>query len=451
MRERFAAEAAATIKLATPLIIGQISSVAMGFTDTLFAGRLSALDLAAVAIGSVVWSSLNLFIIGTMLAVPAFIAEYDGAGQRDKMASFTRQATWLGLGLAILVFFLVRNIEPLLHWLQVEAEVIPPAVDYLRAVSWGAPFWAAFLVLRFLSEGLGRTRPTMYFGLFAMLLNVPADYVLMYGKLGFAPLGAEGCGVATALVLAVQALLMILYVGRHNSYRFLALFTHWEWPRFDKLWELMRVGIPIGATIFVESSLFLAASLLMGRLGTIELAGHQIALNFAALVFMIPLGLGMAITVRVGNAVGRGDLPEARFRGWSGIGLALITQILSALVIFLFPKQIAALYTSDPKVATVAVSLLFFAAVFQLSDGLQAAAAGALRGLKDTQWPMLMVVFAYWAVGLPLSYGLGIIGGRGGAGIWVGLLAGLTVAAIALIARFALRRDLASSLSGLGD
>ncbi len=438
MRQRFADEARATIRLGTPLIIGQLSAVGMGFVDTLFAGRLSALDLAAVAIGSVVWSSLNLFIIGTMLAIPAFISQYDGAGEQDKMAPFTRQAAWLGLLLATVVFFLVRNAEPILTALKVEAEVIPPAVAYLKAVSWGAPFWAMFLVLRFLSEGLGRTKPTMYFGLFALLLNIPADYILMYGKFGLPALGAEGCGAATALVLAVQALLMLTYVARHRAYRFLGLFSTWEWPRSDKLWELVTVGIPIGAMIFVESSLFLAASLLMGRLGTFELAGHQVALNFAALMFMIPLGLSMAITVRVGNAVGRRDLAEARFRGWSGIVLALTTQIASALIIFLFPRQIAAIYTSDPQVSAVAVSLLFFAAIFQLSDGLQAAAAGVLRGLKDTKWPMIMVIVAYWLVGLPLSYGLGIAGGYRGPGIWVGLLGGLTVAALALIGRFVL-------------
>ncbi len=436
----FNSEAKATLILATPLIIGQLSNVAMGFVDTLFAGRLSALDLAAVAIGSVVWSSLNLFIIGAMLAVPAFVSQYDGAGERHKMASFTRQAAWLGLALSVVVFVTVRNVSPVLEWIQIEPEVIPLAAGYLKSVSWGAPFWALFLVLRFLSEGLGRTGPTMYFGLFALLLNIPADYVFMYGMdfglFQIPALGAPGCGLATAVVLATQCLAMLIYVGRHKAYRFLKLFQLWEWPNLPKLVELARIGLPIGTTIFVESSLFMLASLLMGRLGTVELAGHQIALNFAALMFMIPLGLAMAITVRVGNAVGRGDAREARFRGWAGISLALITQLFTATLIFLFPEQIAKIYTKDPAVAEVAVALLFFAAVFQLSDGLQAAAAGALRGIKDTKWPMWMTTFAYWVVGVPVCYGLGIVGPYRGAGIWIGLLVGLTVAAVALLTRF---------------
>jgi MATE family multidrug resistance protein len=182
--------------------------------------------------------------------------------------------------------------------------------------------------------------------------------------------------------------------------------------------------------------MFLAATLLMGSLGTIDVAGHQIALNFSALMFMIPLGLAMAITVRVGNAAGRGDHIEARFRGMAGLALTTLTQSLSATIMLLFPAAIAAIYTNDPQVSSVAVSLLFYAAIFQLSDGAQAAAAGALRGIKDTRTPMVVIILAYWALGIPMSWWLGIELGQRGEGIWIGLIVGLTVAAAGLALRF---------------
>lgn len=432
----FKTEAWLTLKLATPLIIGQASTVAMGFVDTLMAGRLSALDLAAVAVASTLWSSANLLVIGTLLAIPAFISQYDGAGQHHRMASFVRQAFWVALAMAAGVFWVVRQLEPLLLGVGIEADVSHLADAYLNQVAPGAFAWGGFLVLRFTSDGLGHTRPFMFIGILGFLINIPADYVFMYGKLGMPALGAEGCGLATALVLWSQFLAMLGYTVISSRYRFMNLFQGWEMPRLKAMGELLGVGLPIGASIFVESSMFMVATLLMGRLGTIAVAGHQIALNFAALMFMVPLGMAMAITVRVGNAQGRGQHQEARFRGLSGLALTTLTQGLSAAVMLLFPAAIAAIYTPDPEVAAVAISLLFYAAIFQLSDGIQAAAAGALRGIKDTRTPMVIIVLAYWVLGIPLSWWLGIEQGQRGPGIWIGLIIGLTVAAVGLGWRF---------------
>jgi MATE family multidrug resistance protein len=424
------------MRLALPLIIGQASGVAMGFVDTLMAGRLSTVDLAAVAIGSTIWSSLSLFCIGTLLAIPPMISHYDGAGEHDEVAPFVRQAAWVALMLAVLIFAATRQVEPLLKILGIEAEVVPMTGLYLDAISWGAPGLGLFLVLRFMSDGLGNSRPFMYIGLLGLLLNIPADYVLMYGKLGLPVMGARGCGYATALVLSLQFMTMALYVHRSKRYRFMQLFKHFEAPKFQPLAEILKLGLPIGFSIFIESSMFMVATLLMGTLGTVAIAGHQVAFNFTALIFMVPLGMSMAITVRVGNAMGRGEIAEARFRGLTGLRLTLITQLISAAILITFPAAIAAIYTTDEQVAAVAVSLLFYAAIFQLSDGFQVAAAGALRGLKDTRVPLVFMVLAYWITGIPLSYLLGIRMGHQGAGIWIGLIVGLSVAAIALMARF---------------
>ena len=449
MTRSFRQEARQTIRLATPLVIGQLTNVAMVFVDTLFAGRLSPQDLAAVAIGGTVWSSLNLLVLGTLLAVPAFVSHYDGAGQRDQMGPFARQAMWVALAMSAVSFLVLRQAEPVLHWIGIEPEVVPLAGAYLDAISWGTPFYALFFLFRFLSEGLGLTRPAMYLGILGLLLNIPADYVFMYGALGVPGMGAAGCGLATALVLAVQALVLGWLLAAGAPYRFLELFGGFDWPRIDRCVEILKVGLPIGFAIFIESSLFLCATLLMGSLGTVAVAGHQVALNFSALMFMIPLGVAMAITVRVGNAAGRGDVDEVRFRGLSGMKLIIATQSLSALVMFLFPAAIAAIYTESEAVRAVAIELLFFAAIFQFSDGVQVGAAAALRGIKDTRVPLIFMVVAYWLVGIPLSWTLGIVLGQHGAGIWIGLIAGLTVAAGALLWRFlALTRSRSSLPSG---
>ena len=434
--QNFAAEARATIRLAIPLILGQVANVAMVFVDTLFAGRLSALDLAAVAIGGTVWSSINFLVVGTLLAVPAFISQYDGAGQRQRMGVFVRQALWVGVALSGVVMAIARNAEPLLTWIGIEDDVVPLAGAYLDAISLGAPALAGFFLFRFVSEGLGLTRPGMYVGILGLLLNIPADYVFMYGKLGLPAMGAAGCGYATALVLCAQCVTLVVLFVRGKDYRFLNVFGRFDPPRLKRIREILVVGLPIGSAIFLESSMFLAATLLMGSLGTVAVAGHQIALNFSALAFMVPLGMSMAITVRVGNAAGRKDFALARFRGFTGLKVILGIQTVSAMIMLLFPEAIARIYTTNEEVIAVAVTLLFYAALFQFSDGLQVAAAGALRGIKDTRRPLVYMILAYWVAGIPLSYFLGIHIGKQGAGIWIGLIAGLSVAALTLNLRF---------------
>ncbi len=435
-RERAISEARDTFRLALPLIIGQLSNVAMVFVDTVMAGQLSALDLAAVAIGGAVWSTLILFLLGVLLAVPSFVSNYDGAGQRSRVSGFIHQAFILALIISVFVFATTRFAHLVLEWIGIQPEIIPLARKYLYAIGYGAPFLAAFLTMRFLSDGLGYTKPTMYIGLLGLLLNIPADYILMYGKFGLPALGAEGCGYATMLVIMAQMLAIAVLIARDRKYAFLNLFRNWQWPDWARQREIAVVGLPIGLSLFVESSLFMAATLLMGKLDTDTVAGHQIALNVAALVFMIPLGISMAITVRVGNAAGRTDWREVRFRGQIGMIMVLCIQVLSAIVLLSFPEWITSIYTRDATVAAIAINLLFYAAVFQLPDGFQVAAAGALRGIKDTRWPLLIMVVAYWVVGFPVSYILGFeFGGRSG-GIWIGLIAGLFLASVILGLRF---------------
>lgn len=432
------AEAHRTLQLALPVIVGQLGVFGMNFIDTVMAGRLPERDLALAGLGTggALWSAMMMLVIGSMLAVQPTVAQLDGAGRRPEAGEQTRQGLYLALAWSVPFTLLLINSAPLMRAFGIDPEIIPVAEGYLQAIVWGVPAICLVFLLRFFSEGGGHTRPTMIYGLMGAALNIPLNYVLMFGKLGFPAMGTVGCGYATAIVLWLQLLMLLVYIRRHRHYRGFELFRKLEPPNFRVLSDLLKLGLPIGATIFFEGSLFVAAALLIARLGAVPSAAHLVSINFAALVFMVPLGLASAITVRVGNALGRGDPVAARYAGAIGLGLAVAFASLSATFMFLFPGLIVSLYTDDPAVTSLAVSLLFFAAIFQLSDGTQISAAGCLRGYKDTRVPMVFNLFAYWLVGLASGYYLTFEAGLGPAGMWIGMIVGLTVAALLLTGRF---------------
>ena len=448
----FRRELAATARLAGPLIGGQLTMVGMNTIDTVMAGRLDAVALGAVAVGSSVWASIMLFATGVLMVLAPSIAQAEGAGEHHRVAPLTRQTFWVALGLAVVGVLLAANMRPLLDLLRVDPVLVAPAAAYLRALCWGVPAWAGFMVLRNLSEGLGATRPTLYFGLVGLAVNVPADWVLMYGKLGLPELGAEGCGYATAAVWWCQLVGMTIYVARRPRYRHLELFSRLEPPDREAIGRILRLGMPVGVMWLMEVSMFTMVALLIGTMGTVMVAGHQVTINFAAFTFMVPLGLSMATSVRVGNAVGRRDPVGVRLAARAGYALAMCSQTVSASLMLLVPASIAGIYTQDPEVVAIAVQLLFLAAIFQLSDGIQVSSAGILRGLNDTKVPMLITVVAYWLVGLPLGAVLAFRFDLGARGMWIGLIAGLTAAAILLALRYrAMSARLPAELAGPPD
>ncbi len=433
---RLRREMGATFALALPLVLGQLASVGMNAVDTLLAGRHGALTLAAVGVGSAVWSLVILVLIGVLMAVPPSVSQLNGAGRRAAIGALFRQALWLALGMGLVLLVLVRHGDRLLGWLGVAADVQPAATEFLAGVSWGAPALAAYLCLRYVSEGVGLTRPTMLFGLAGLALLVPLGYWLLWGGFGLPALGAWGLGFATALVLWLQAAALALYLRRSPRYADLGLFARFDWPEPRQLGELLRIGVPMGIAIFMEGTLFVATALLIGSLGAVAIAAHQIAINLAALCFMVPLGVAMATTVRVGYAAGGGDGSGLRWAAGGGYAITALTQVVTASLLLLAAEPLARAYTGEPEVVALAAHLLLFAAVFQLSDGLQAASGGALRGLKDTRLPAVITVLAYWGLGMPLGWWLGIHRGGGAPGMWIGLIAGLTAAALLLTWRF---------------
>jgi MATE family multidrug resistance protein len=276
----------------------------------------------------------------------------------------------------------------------------------------------------------------MYIQLGALAANVGGNYVFMFGALGVPAMGAVGAGWSTAIVMWINALAMLGVVVLDGRLQPCRPLDRSCLPEIRRLLTLLRVGVPIALTTLMEVGMFAAVTLLMGSLGTTAVAGHQVALNYAALVFMVPLGLSLATTVRVGHARGRGDPDGARLAGLTGIAVSTGFMCLSAVIMLAAPGPIVAIYTDDPAVSAMAVSLLFIAAVFQVFDGLQVSVLGALRGLKDTAWPMAITFVAYWLVGLPLAYVLGISRAFGPRGLWLGLVAGLLTAGVLLSLRF---------------
>lgn len=433
---RLRAEVTALLRIGGPLVAAQVAQMATSFFDTVMMGRVGPVELAAVAIGTGLWRTLLLLALGILMALSPLVAHLHGSRQIDCIAPLVRQSLWLAMLLGILCFLALRHLERLLALLGIEPVIIPITGDYLRALSWGMFPIFAFMALRLFSEGIARTRPILLISLLGLMVNVIANYALIFGHWGLPALGALGCGAATAIGMWTMLLGMLAFLFVDNRYRSHGVFQRWEWPCWRELQPILALGLPMGIGLFLETAVFTAVALLLGTLGAVAAAAHQVALSVAAMAFMIPLGLSMATTVRVGHAMGGGDPRAARFSGLTGIGLSGLFMAIMAVVIFVTHRGIAHFYTDDTAVAVVAAGLLRLAALFQISDGLQVGALGALRGLKDSRVPMLIVLVAYWLIAFPLGWLLGIRWEFGPAGPWIGLIAGLSSAAVLLNLRF---------------
>ncbi|MDG6349386.1 MATE family efflux transporter [Luteimonas sp. 8-5] len=433
---RLGHEARATAVLAAPLVAGHLATGLIGFVDTVIAGHHGTLTLAAVAVGAALWALPMMLPMGTLMSLPPAVSQLDGSGRREEIGPLFRQGLWLALALGLLMFAFLSIVVFALGPMGIAAEVRPGARDFLHGIRWGAPALTLYLAMRYLSDGLHWTLPTMVLGFGGLLVLVPLGYVLTFGSFGLPEMGAGGLGIASAAMLWTQALAFAVYLATSRRFAALGLFSRFEWPRREPIAGLLRTGLPIGVTVAMEGGLFIVTALLIGRLGAVEVAAHQIALNVSALCFMIPFGLAEATTVRVGHALGRGSASAVRRAAMAGYVLALGTQAVSALLLLLGNDVVASVYTDDVAVATLAASLLLYAAAFQFPDGIQVVSAGALRGLGDTRVPMLLAALAYWGIGMPMGAGLGLYLGWGPEGMWTGLIGGLSVAALLMAMRF---------------
>ena len=433
-------EAGLLIRLTLPLLFAQLSQTAMGFVDTVMAGRYAGIDLAAVAVGSSLFFPVFLFLLGLQSAVTPLVAQATGRGDAAAVRRSIRLGVTIGFTAGVLLMPLLWSMRPFMVWMGVSAEVIPITARYLFAISWGLPLGGVFFALKGGGDGLARPRLSMFAGFVGLAVNIVANALFIYGRFGLPELGGVGCGWASALSLLVMPLCLAWLLARSRLAGTGRLFAP---PRADapassgpSVRGYLRLGLPLGLALFVECSIFALIALFLARLGSTVVAAHQIALNFTSLLYMLPYSLATALTVRTGFAIGRRRVRRLARIVRTGLGLALAGSTLTCLCIVVFREQIAALYTAEPAVRVLAASLLVYAAFFQPVDALQVNCSGILRGCRDTRVPLVLMLVAYWGIGLPLGYGLGMAGLGGMApgpqGFWIGLIVALAAAAALL-------------------
>ncbi|WP_300273142.1 MATE family efflux transporter [Halomonas sp.] len=440
--------------LALPICGAQLAQAGMSVADIMMTGRLGATDLAAVSVGSSLWLPLMLFMTGTLMGLTPVVAQLLGGRRTAEICPAVHQGLWIALALGVLAAALLWfAVGPIFTLMEVPAAVTERSRAYLAAVAFGMPGAALFQALRAFSDGMNHTRPSLWISLVGLAVNVPSNFVLIYGGeglgdlagdglpgwlLGLPALGALGCGIATALSLWTMCLAMALYTRRSRAYGEVRLWLAPTPPRPRAIGELLHVGVPIGVAIFVEVTLFTLIALFIASLGEVTVAAHQVALNYTSILFMLPLSLSMALTVRVGNVLGQGRPGHARRVAWHGIAVSLAIALLNGLLLHATARPVIALYTHDAEVARLALSLVVLAMCYQVSDSLQVNLAGALRGYKDTRIIMLITLASYWLVGMAGGHWLGtrgipgLTGPLGIQGYWIGLIAGLTAAALML-------------------
>ncbi len=420
--------------LTAPILITQLAQIGMATIDTIMSGHVGTADLAAIAIGSSLWTPIWLFVAGVMVAFTPQVAQLVGAGKKDKVGDILGTAIILGMGLGVITGILLYIFGPLLSYLLPDPVSAQLMKDYIQAVSFGLPAAGGFLALRFHAEALNQPGAVTRIMLVGLLLNIPANSIFVYGWFGLEPMGGAGCGYGTAIVFQFLFIALLVDCYRHRLPVQQKKISTFFKAQYQPMIDLLILGIPIGAAIFFEVSFFSVIALFLTPLGTEVVAGHQVAINMTSLTFMIPLSVGMAITVMVGQQLGKEDAVFAAKVSWLGVKVNLVLALFNAAIILALSPYIAQIYSNDANVVAIGASLLVFAALFQISDAIQIAAAGALRGYQDTIIVMLITFCAYWLCGLGLGYYLAFAAPEplGAKGFWLGIIVGLTAAAIML-------------------
>ncbi|RBW64429.1 MATE family efflux transporter [Vibrionales bacterium C3R12] len=434
----FTRESGALMHLSIPIIFTQIATQAMGFVDTTMAGQVSPADLAAIALGTSLWLPVLLLLRGIIMALTPVVAYHRGSRNFERASVEFFQMIWLALLASVLLIAYLINAKPILEWIGVASEIIPIASDYTFALAFGVPGIALFYTLNGFCEGMNNTKAPMIISVIGLLVNIPVNYILIYGKFGFPEMGAVGCGWATSLVYWIMSIILYSYIKSHHHYKTIIRFSDAK-PKAKEMLHLLRLGFPIGMNIAVCGSIFAVIALMIARIGAENVAAAQIALNISSMTYVIPMSISFGITIRVGHALGEKDELGAIVRSKIGIIVTGLVSLISVVIFLLFPEWIIRLYTADPEISAKAATLIVFTAMYQFSDAIQTSANGALRGYKDTKIPMLLAIVSYWGLALPLGVILGltdyIIPAMGEAGFWVGILTGLTIAAILMLFR----------------
>ncbi|MHC8516690.1 MATE family efflux transporter [Sporosarcina sp. ITBMC105] len=423
-------------KIVIPILITQVALYMMTFFDILMTGRYNTEDLAGVTIGSSFWVPVYTGLSGILMGLTPMIAHYIGAGKKHETRPSVQQGLYVSLVLSIVVFTLVLvAIIPAIQNMPLEAPVKVVAGHYLQGMSIGLIPLFAYTVLRSFFDALGSTRVSMFIILLSAPINIALNYLLIFGNFGFPELGGAGAGYASGITYWIVLSIAILIAWKRKPFQSYQLFKGWQRVSFAKCLEIIKIGVPIGLSIFVEISIFSVVTLLMSGYTTETISAHQIALNFTSLLYMIPLSISMGATILVGQAVGARKMKTAKQYSFLAVGLAVLFSFISIVILLVFRQPIASLYTTDQTIIELAVHFFVFAAFFQLSDAIQAPIQGSLRGYKDVNMTFIMAIISFWGIGLPVGYFTAMYTELGPFGYWVGLIVGLTIGAITLSLR----------------
>ena len=428
------------VRLGWPVLVAQVAVMLYGVIDTIMAGRYGTTDLAAVGIGASIYITVFITFMGVLLALTPVAAQLNGAGKFGEIGEQVRQCAWLGVVLSAAAILVMHRPDPFFLVTQAPVEVEAKARSYLAMIAWGVPALLFFRVFNAFSTAVSRPRVVMFFNLAGLALKVPLNWVFMYGNLGAPALGGTGCALATTIIAWLTCLGAWAFCALEPGYRPYRVFAHWSWPKWAPIRHLLAVGLPIGMTFLVDVTAFTFMTLFIARLGEVNSAAHQIAANFAALTFMLPLALGNAASVLVGQAIGAGDPARARATGFVALAIACALSVVFALAMFVFRDGVAALYSADAAVRASAAYLLAFVAGYHLADALQAVAINVIRGYKRTFVPMVIYTIALWGVGLAGGYLLGltaiVVQPMGAAGFWTAAIASLAIAGALVLGYF---------------
>ncbi|WP_085248094.1 MATE family efflux transporter [Gilliamella mensalis] len=444
MKQHYKHEIKNLTKLAVPVLVAQVSQTAITFVDTIMAGNYSKTALSGVAIAVSIWLPTILFGQGLLTVLTPIISNLNGAAKRDQVANHTRQGIVIALILSILMMLFLYHSDKVINLRSsadhpIDPEMVDVAVSFLRAIMWGVPAFLFFLVYRNQCEGLSNTKPAMVIIFIALLANIPINYVLIYGKLGLPAFGGAGCGITAAIIFWLMFILIRLYTLTSVNQRDIRQTPIKKLIDFTIIKRIVVLGTPLALAYFFEMSLFAVIALLIAPLGQITVAAHQIIFTISSLTFAIPLSLGVATSIRVGYLLGNKKPALAKQTAYISLAISLAMAIIVALILVIFKAPIVALFTKETAVMAICMQLIILLAIYQASDYLQVVASNVLRGYKDTQSIFFITLLSYWVVGLPVGYVLGltnlIIEPIGAAGFWIGIISGLAVAALLLIAR----------------
>jgi len=433
----FKTESRALLRLASPIILSQIAQVLMGLVDTVMSGHAGATEQAVVGLGVALWIPVFIGLMSVVQAVSPIIAHHFGAGDREAVARDAREGLWLALATGLLPLLVVPWAPDLLMLFDIEPALAQRTGVFLWGIGLGLPAALLYRALAFYSSSINQTRPIMVLAFVGLGINALLNWVLIDGHFGLPAMGGAGCGWATGIGMWVSLGALAAWTARAPVYKPYDVWHSWSLPTWAVQKRLLRLGLPMGGAGFAEVAAFASVAVLVGRFGDVQIAAHQIALNFSALVFMLPMGLSAAITIRVGHALGAGDARAARRVAWIGVAVGLVIAALAIGPIIVLRHQVAQFYSTDLAVQALAADLLLFAAFWQLFDATQVCAIGALRGYKVTLLPMLLMLSAFWAVGVPSGTWLAYRGFVAGEpmkvyGFWVGLVIGLVLVSVGL-------------------